>query len=237
MTVEPTNLVTLLKEAFPHPDSLQEDCWVWDAIEANQWDFGPEIEIVSTHGGRPDVLRRLREAHPVHRPHLEEHDDRILNVFTEVLAFAWAKEVAGLGVPRFVLAPGSPDLQVGEWWVEAKTVERSEVARAQAIADRPILKSDGIIMRGATDALPPAPGFLNKFQYHLEDSLKKWDRQQQSGRLAVFINLAHIDFPITRDGSRTLIVEWAIRVEKEHSIRVVICDGWRWRAPLYSGQT
>jgi hypothetical protein len=170
---------------------------------------------------------------PVRRAHRAGHDERILNVFSEVDAFAWAMEVACLGMPRFVVEPGSPDLRVGEWWVEAKTIERSAETRARDREERPILRAAGIIARHAVAARPTPAGLIAKFQYQLEDSIRKWERQDRVGRLATFFNLEGIDFGVTREGTRENIRHWAAESERRYGTTIVVSENWRWQTPLY----
>lgn len=232
-----TNLVELLLEAFPQFSALSDECWITGAVEENQWDFGPEIVVATRLGGRPDVIRRLREEHPVNRSHREEHDDRMLTVFTEVEAFAWAADVAHLGSPRFITREGAPDLQVGDWWIEAKTVERSAQAREVGRQERPLLKQKGFTIRHLTGVLPPSDGLLRKFQSQLEDSLKKWDRQARSGHLAVFYNLEMISSHVERQRVRDQVCAWAEEAESRSEATVVVAYNWQWQTPLYDSDS
>src|SRR5690606_38320153 len=123
-------------------------CWISLAVREHQDDSGAVIEIITAANGRDDLIRRLRAEHPLGARHLEEHDDRLLDVFTEAEAFAWAAATARLGSPRFVFAEGAPDLATEQdWWVEAKSVRESDVERGELNTLWPHLERTGILMR------------------------------------------------------------------------------------------
>ena len=95
MDTSDTPFVRILKAAFAERSSLPERCHIRLGIEVNQPDYSDVAEIVDQHGGTVDLISRLRDSHPVDRPHLEEFDRQFWTVWNEAAAFAWAVEVAG----------------------------------------------------------------------------------------------------------------------------------------------
>jgi hypothetical protein len=179
----------------------------------------------------------LREEHPLRRRHRLDHDRGVLNFFTEVEAFAWSVEIARLPQPRFITSPGSPDLLAGDWWIEAKTVNKSDAAREyDERVTRPLLESGQMVIRGATTLTPPHPGMIDKFQADLEDGLRKWDRQDRSGHLAMFYEWVNIDFGTSKPDAQRAVREWAARAEQATGVRIVVAWNYGWQKPIYSGR-
>ena len=230
-------LTGLLTEAFPAWEKFEPTCWVYQAIDQTQDDFGDLIRCLDLAGGRQDFITRLRDEHPINRPHHAEHDKRLLDAFTEGAAFAWAYDVAQIGLPHFVQSPGAPDVAVGDVWIEAKTVRYSqEEERFQDEVIQPALDRSGLIMRGPATLVAPPAGYLEKFKNHFDNALLKWKRQDDLGNLIVFFNMS-IDFGISRRIARHEVIAWAGRAEQQTRAGIVICDGYNWRNPLYQGST
>ena len=200
-------------------------------IEENADDFPDVIQVVTRHGQRRSLLDRLRDEHPTTKLHHQQHDDRLLDVFTEAEAFAWAVEVEKLGSASWVMKQGAPDIRTDSGlWIEAKTIHRSaqeEEWRRRAIAAEP-----GLILRGATEPASPHPGMIKKFQSGLDDAIKKWERQD-TGQLVVFFDWLGIDFGTSRREAPQQVNLWARTAEEGRSVRVVICRSYQWRAPVY----
>lgn len=215
LRTQPTALVELLQDAFGASPQLPRSCWIRGALSENQTDFSPAIEVAVRAGAHRDLVRRLREEHPLRRTHRLNHDRGLLNFFTEVEAFAWSVEIARLPQPRFVTSPGSPDLSAGDWWIEAKTINKSDAPREyDERVMRPLLESGGIVMRGPATLAHPLPGLIDKFQADLGDGLRKWDRQNRTGQLAMFYDWVNVDFGISKADARRAVGEWAVRSEK-----------------------
>ncbi len=232
-------LSALLMEAFPAWRALAPQCWVYQAIDQNQEDLGDVIDCVSLADARGDFVQRLKDEHPVDKTHHDQHDTRLLDVFTEGEALAWAFDVAKLGQPHFVKSEGAPDLAVGDdSWIEAKTVHNSqEEKQFQDDVVYPALARTGMVMRGPTTLVGPAVGYIGKFKVHLDDALLKWQRQNNSGQLIVFFHM-NIDFGISPRAARREVVAWATSAEAQTGAGIVICDGYtRWRTPLYQRGT
>ncbi len=134
-----TRLTHLLKRLFPTWRDLDKSCWISMAIDGPQEDFGDLIYAIAEAGDIGAFGGRLTSQHPTGVMHSRRHDDRLLDVFAEGAAFAWAYEVSRLGTPRFVAAPGSPDILVGDVWVEAKNIRhsREEAAFQETVVNPP----------------------------------------------------------------------------------------------------
>jgi hypothetical protein len=178
----------------------------------------------------------LREEHPLGREHLLDHDRGLLNFFTEVEAFAWSAKIAKLKQPKFVATSGSPDLSAGDWWIEAKTINKSQAAREfdERVA-RPLLESGRVVIRGPTTLTHPLPGLIDKFQADLEDGLRKWRRQNRIGRLAMFYEWVNVDFGVSKVDAHRAVCEWARRQEQATGVRIVISWNYGWQEPIYQG--
>ncbi len=227
-----TELAALLTDAFPDWGEFPNSCWVRWAVREDQEDFADEISAVTRCGEHRSIIGRLYDAHHPHRPHQKQHDDRLIDVFTEAEALAWAADVAQLGCPRFVPREGAPDLEIEpEWWIEAKTIHLSDAENAAI--DEGLKRGGGMFMRPARDLKPPDSGLMNKFEYALSDALRKWERQD-SGRLIVFFNLAGIDFPTSRRRALSDLGSWAQMAERRTGARIVVCHNYAWQAPVYS---
>jgi hypothetical protein len=157
-----------------------------------------------------------------------------MNVFTECEALAWAYAVARLKRPHFVSKEGAPDLQAGSSWIEAKTVNVSIVEQAEHKALRPALERDGYAFRGVRASSAPSMGLLKKFEYHLVDAVAKWQRQDRSGELVLFICWVGIDFGTSRDGAREEVPAWAADAEHRSEARIVVCFNHNWESPFYA---
>ena len=107
-----TELARLLAEAFPAEAnyvsvassryaSVDDDCWVRRVFARDTGNYADEISVVTRCGGRKDLVQRLQTEHPKTPDH--NCEDRMRDVFTEVGAYAWAVDVAGLGTPKFQL--------------------------------------------------------------------------------------------------------------------------------------
>jgi len=236
MQVQPTALVELLQDAFGVSPQLPRPCWIKGALSENQPDFSPAIEVALKAGAHQDLVRRLREEHPLHRKHRLNHDRGLLNFFTEVEAFSWSVEIAKLPQPRFIASPGSPDLLAGDWWIEAKTINKSDAARDyDERVIRPLLESGKMVIRGPTTLAHPLPGLIDKFQADLEDGLRKWDRQNRTGQLAMFYDCVNIDFGTSKADAQRAIREWARREEQATGVRIVVAWNFGWQKPIYPG--
>lgn len=227
-------LGALLMKAFPDASRLCEDCWVSKAIGEEQDAFGDALSVVTALGGESALIDRLRAEHPTDRCHRREYDDRLMEVFTEAEAFAWAAEVGRLGRPEFVTSEGAPDLRAGSWWIEAKTINESDVERAARDALQPALDSVGIVMRGPVELAAPHPGLLRKFEYQLDDGVKKWQRQGTGG-LAVFYEWVSVDFGTSDRQAEAEVRDWARSAERCRDVCVVVSFNYGWNAPLYPG--
>lgn len=226
-----TLLTELLREVVGGDANLSVGCWIRDAVQYEQDDFRDVIEVVTEHSSRDDFIRRLREEHPLDRPHVDGHDDSLLNVFTEAEAFAWAAEVARLGTPSFVFRPGAPDLHIApDTWIEAKTIHGSQQDRDEM--DRLIAGSaSGITMRGPVTLTTPHSGLLNKFDGALADSVKKLGRQK-GGRLFVFFDLTTVDFGTSNRRALAQVREWAGEAERQlEAVRIAVAYNYKWRTP------
>lgn len=153
-------LTLLLQETFPRWEDLEPTCWVYEAVDQQQNDFGELIECLELAGAHQSFIARLRAAHPVRAIHNSQHDHRLLDVFTEGAAFAWALRVAKLGRPRFVTEQGAPDITVEDIWLEVKNVRNSqEEEQFKEEVLNPHLRRHGIATRGPVTLEAPPAGF------------------------------------------------------------------------------
>ncbi|MCH8066795.1 MAG: hypothetical protein IIC90_13370 [Chloroflexi bacterium] len=226
-------LTPLLQETFPLWEDLEPTCWVYEAVDQQQNDFGELIECLELAGAHQGFIARLRAAHPMRAIHNTAHDHRLLDVFTEGAAFAWALHVAKLGRPCFVTEQGAPDIAVEDIWLEVKTVRNSqEEEQFKEEVLNPHLRRHGIAMRGAVALEDPAAGFLGKFQSDLDNALLKWERQDKTGQLIVYYGF-NIDFGVSGRAARKAIRAWAATAERQHGVSIVICPGFEWESPVY----
>ena len=227
------SLTRLLEEAFPHWEDLVSTCLVSEAVDQHKNNFDELIECIDLGNARQDFIARLRAAHPVRDIHNVQHDHRLLDVFTEGAAFAWAFRSESLGCPQFVNAEGAPDMAVDDTWLEVKTVRNSqEEEQFKEEVLNPHLRRHGIAMRGAVTLEAPEAGFLGKFQSHLDDALLKWQRQGRNGRFIVYYGF-NIDFGVSGRTAETEIRAWAHTSERQHGVSIVVCPRFDWASPVY----
>lgn len=226
-------LKPLLQETFPLWEDLEPTCWVFQAVDQQQNDFGGLIECLELGGAHQGFIARLRAAHPLRAIHNSQHDKRLLDVFTEGAAFAWALRAAKLGRPRFVTGEGAPDIAVEDIWIEAKTVRHSqEEEQFEENVLNPHLRRHGMAMRGPAALGAPPAGLLRKFQSDLDDALLKWQRQGRIGQLIVFYGF-NIDFGVSGRAASQAISAWAAISERRHGVSIVICSRFEWDSPIY----
>jgi len=202
------------------------------AIQLDRGNLSDAIEAVTRGSGRDSLMNRIRNQHPRSGAHLDQHDDRVRDALSEAVAFAWASEGANLGQPRFIGQEGAPDLQAGEWWIEAKSVWESVEERRQQNRGLDLMDRGNFPLRIAYRG-PPGAGLIQKFDQKLKDALKKWHRQSRTGKLAVFFALNDLDFDVSPRQARRAITAWASRAESRSGARIVVCDYDNWRQPLY----
>ena len=226
-------LALLLHDAFPGWIDIEGTCWVYEAIDQRQDDFADLIACIEQGGARQDFIARLQDAHPMRAVHNIQHDHRLLDVFTEGAAFAWAIRIAKLGRPRFVPEEGAPDIAAQGVWLEVKTV-RNSLEEEQFKEDilNPHLRRHGIAMRGPVALAASPMGFLGKFRADLENALLKWQRQERTGRFIVYYGY-NVDFGVSHSHARKAIREWAAMSERQHGISIVVCPRFEWERPLY----
>lgn len=189
------------------------------------------LAVVAEHPGQLDVVRRrIRKEHPVRKAHLREYDDGVLDVMTEVCAFAWAARNGALGAPAFAsTGKGTPDLRLESGtWIEAKAVHPSDVDRRRTAE---MLKT-GAILSG--NVRVPGEGFHRKFEYHYDNALAKFARQGATGGI-VFFNLSGVDMDSfaaigdVLDGLRG----WADGKERQNpAVGVVLVHNYGWSHPV-----
>ena len=228
-------LTLLLQETFPRWEDLAATCWVYEAVDQQQNDFNALIDCLELAEARESFIAKLRAAHPVRAIHNTAHDHRLLDVFTEGAAFAWALRIAKLGRPRFVTKQGAPDIAVEDVWLEVKTVRNSqdeEQFKEEVLI--PHLRRHGMAMRGPVDLVTPPAGLLRKFQSDLDDALRKWERQGKTGKLIVFYGL-NIDFGVSDRVTHKAIRNWAATSERQQGVSIVICQRFEWESPVYDG--
>ena len=104
-------LAALLEEAFPNAANFPTECWVKQRMDYDFAPYSDAIGVVSLGPQRELLIKRVQDAHPDSKSHLDEYDDRVQDVLVEAEAFPWARDVARLGEPRFVESEGAPGLR------------------------------------------------------------------------------------------------------------------------------
>ena len=236
MNHDSTPLVKVLHDAFGPAPELPASCWIKWALSEDQGDFGPAIEMAMSGSAHDDMVRRLREEHPLNREHRLFHDYGLLNFFTEVEAFAWAVEVANLPEPRFITVPGSPDLIAGSCWIEAKTINKSAEARAfDERVIRPALEAGQIVMSPAIALVPPLPGLIAKFRQTWKMACASGTGRAETGELVMFYDWINVDFGISRRDAERAVLDWAKQQERATGVSIVIVWNYNWQTPIYQG--
>lgn len=144
------------------------------------------VEVVTHHRQRHALVQKLHDVHPVDRPHQEQYDDQLLDVLTEVCAFAWAAQFGELGRPYFCSQLGAPDLRLEpDGWIEAKAIHPSRQDRAMSkrMQEGPVIVSGQV--------LPAGQGLYDKTWAHFTKATR-----QLTGRHSpkiVFFNLTALD--------------------------------------------
>ena len=232
MDIPDTPFVNTLKTAFTERSSLPERCAISLGIEVNQSVYGDVVEIVTRNGGLDNLISRLRDSHPVDRPHLDEFDRQFWAVWNEAAAFAWAVDVARYQNVSFTDDRGTTDVVVADGpMIEAKTVdvspeERRLMNRMAEASDR-----EQLVMRGPSDLTQPHSNILKKFEDGLRDSLVKLLRQG-GAELVVYFRLAGLDWPTGSRGASLEIQQWADEAALPTGARIVIWKGGDWREPF-----
>ncbi len=227
----PSLLVTLFNEALGAEASFPPDCSVSLAREEDQPDYADVIDSVNRGGGRPILIRKLRETHPLGQPHQVQYDQRLWDVLTEARTFAWAQDVMTLGKTRFMTDEGAPDVWTdSDVWVEAKAVWRSK-AETELLRQMLDVERRGFIVRGGRDLEPPVSGLLHKFDEKLDDAIRKW-RRQTTGRLLVYFELRGIDFGVSPRQAQAAVVDWAARRAAKERVGIAIWRGGDWCSPF-----
>ena len=216
------------------PLSLAEDCWVRDAMTVSRDDFGTAIDIVQAAAGGDDLVARLVAQHPIGSAHRIEHDERVLDVFPEVEAFAWGL-TNRLGVPCFVPGEGFPDIATDcGWWIEAKAINRS--AAEQAIRRRMVNAGGGI--RGPRELKRGSEGLRRKLDSDLTRALHQW-RHQDCGLLLVFFEVTGFDFGISPRQERVddWLRAWGRGADRTPGVSLVLSRKYDWERPVYASNT
>jgi hypothetical protein len=224
----PNILCALLLEAFPEPRRFPLDCWVRESLAVAHNGFADEIDVVTQGRARPDLIRRVADEHPIDGAHHPQYDERLRDAFREAQAFAWAAELAGLGVPSFVQAEGSPDLRLSSGlWIEAKAVHTSDDDNAAWRLAETRSRDSNVTAR-VEAVRDPAGGFLGKLNSLREKALNQWYRQADGG-LVIFISVVDFDLEVNQANAETELRNWARDSAGRYDIRVVVClrDGWR----------
>jgi hypothetical protein len=230
----------LLREAFPNPPlhwAELENCLVNEAVSGRADSRRDDaIEVVQHWGGRSGLISRLREEHPIGRPHDEQFDVGLANAFVECEAFAWAAEVAALGVPRFLprAKRKTPDIEIPGWgWVEGKSIGISE-------SDRDVWRTAYATARQRGSRFPTVIGkpsladerFYQKVDSAAKNAVGQWEAVGGSagGNLALFLHVA-LDSNVFDDHVWDNLGSWADGFAAATHARVVICYNFSWRGP------
>ena len=232
MDIPDTPFVNTLKTAFTERSSLPERCAISLGIEVNQSVYGDVVEIVAEHGGLDDLISRLRDSHPIDRPHLDEFDRQFWTVWNEAAAFAWAVEVAGFKNVSFTDDKGTTDVVVADGpMIEAKTIDVSPEERQIKTGMAEASDRGELVMRLSGDLTVPHPNLLKKFEDGLQDALLKL-RRQAGNELVVYFQLIGIDFNTSVREALVEIKRWADEASRRTGARIVVWKSDDWRKPF-----
>ena len=233
-------LSRFLSDTFPTlteaPDS--DPCWVAKVISLRDeglFALSDALEVVEIGGEINSFRTRLKREHPLDKIHDEQYDWRVKDCLTEACAFAWATQ-RDLEPLTFSDTEGTPDIRLSDGrWVEVKAIHPS-----QEEDERMKRMLAGGIDSGQV-ALPGS-GLYRKFEAALEDTVKKFKRQNQqaSNPNIVFFNLTGLDTPpsFRKDSALASLKEWADSVEhhrkddKAADVKLVMCYKYEWKAPF-----
>jgi len=175
-------------------------------------------------GARPDLCRKLRDAHPAHRPHLDRHDRRLWDAIVEAEALAWAESRSALGCGSFSFVEGSPDLHLPERaWIEVKNINHSDVwwdSWNQA--------GGVMISRVATEADELHETVTKKLQDGWDDALKKFGRVEPEPVNIVYFSV-RLEFPPLPRVAWTQVEYWlsGLRIPAGYGAVVTKNDNWQ----------
>lgn len=237
-------IVDLMAEVFPSvaadPASVPGACWVAGALKSEGQGLdtlSEAILVVTQHGQRGLLKKRLADEHPIARPGAPHHqyDRGVRDCLSEACAFAWA-DLRGLGVPSFTsLEKGTPDIWVdagqpeGTCWIEVKAIHSSD--EDNSLTEQ--MMSTGQSSRGEVPA-GPAEGLISKFEYGFQNAKVKFNRSRHATPI-LFYNLTMVDmshFPRWKF-DRDEILEWVERKRTEDpEVSIVICCKYDWRHPF-----
>lgn len=216
-----TPFAILLDEAFPNRSGLPSDCDIVLNIEASDPVCSEIVSVVTSFGERGAFISRIRRIHPTDRPHSDTFDDQLWEVMAEGTAFTWAART--LGKPMFTDDNGKPDLYVTpDWWIEAKRVGKSLPERQ---IQRRVLGAaeHGKLTIRTGNLMEPHPTLLKKFDDGLRDAMKKVRPEQH--HLAVFFELAGVDFGTSRRQAFEAIENWCGRASWQTNCAIVVVRG------------
>jgi hypothetical protein len=144
------------------------------------------------------------------RAHLRQHDDRLLDAFNEAEAFAWAVDVAKVGVPVFsALDPGAPDLRIPRRaWIEVKTIRPSDEESKTKDEIFALVDRGFIPMRGPRILSLPHPTLITKFDEKYADALRKFELAESEPMSLVYFRVEAFDFGTSPRQAKRSVEEW-----------------------------
>lgn len=241
-----SQLELLLAECFPSiapSPSRPHDCWVALLLHllsvSDRWvqefqEPSDAVQVITAHGQREQLISRLRDEHPTVRQHQAQYDERLRDVLTEALAFAWA-DLRQLGAPRFDYSEGMPDIHVEDFgWIEAKTIHNSNKDREfwakQRVGD--VLTGTGVV----TDVNSLPEGLRNKLESIWEDAMRKFSRCPP-GRGVIYVHIASLDWDLSRgftnEETRAQSSVWAdSKRSAKRQVDIVLSYDYSWRHPF-----
>ena len=214
-----------LADVFPdHQPKAAPECWITRALDPRKREYvnGAEwaraLAVVEASGQSQELRDKLREQHPFGRVHKGDYDNALLDVLTEMYAFAWAADIALHGRPQFEprRSRRSPDISIlPDWWVEAKRIRTS-------LHGRELLSQ----MDGDRVVVGPAnmgtPELIEQFDSKMDDAL------DQFAAVSATQGVVFFGFEEDMDSfSDDTVIEWTRR-RSSPAFHIVICKSSAW---------
>lgn len=161
------------------------------------------------------------------RAHHPQHDDRLIDVFTEAEAFAWAADVACLGAPQFCFDEGMPDLVVpGVARVEAKTIHYGDTEKAARNVMLQAAESEGFAVRAASDMRPLHETALKKLADGIANAAVKFARTTGADEHIVYVEVEGFDLGTQHRGTWEM-ESYGLRCAQAAHVGLVLVQGRR----------
>ncbi len=220
------NLSDLYDECWPGIE-FPSGCSVSERREPpRNDDLAAVVDAVTKCGATADLCRKLRGAHPAHKPHLERHDRRLWDAIVEAEALAWADGLPGLGCGSFSFVTGAPDLHLPKRaWIEVKNINRSD-----AWWDNWNRSGGIMISRVASEADELHKTVTNKLQEGWNDAQRKFARVEREPLSIVYFSV-RLEAPPLPRVAWTQIEHWLNSLHIPEGCSAVVTKNDNWGSP------